>query len=95
MLNINEESNNSNQVRSSRRERKPTEKGKEMHDQEAKKHEMTFSKAYEAWKELAKEIRTQLKGLCSPKDLNDASHSIRAQHDLVKQSMSPFAATTL
>lgn len=50
MLNTDEESNNSTQVKSSSREQNPTEKGKEMHDQEAKKHERTFSKAYEAWK---------------------------------------------
>lgn len=90
MFDTTEESKDSEQVRSSSRERNLTEKGKEMHEQEAKKHEKTFSKAYEIWKESAKEIRKQLKGFCSSEELNIASHHIRAQHDLVKQNYEPI-----
>ncbi len=64
MLSSAEETDNppeAQQVRSSSRERRPTEKGLELHEQEAKKNEKAFSKAYDSWKKTAKEIRTRLK----------------------------------
>lgn len=43
------------------RERKLTEKGQEMHDQDAKKREKTFHKTYDSWKLTARETKTKLK----------------------------------
>ncbi len=53
------------QIRSSSRERSFTEKGLEMREQEAKKQENAFYKAYNSWKETAKETRSRLKMFCS------------------------------
>ncbi|XP_013873851.1 uncharacterized protein LOC106524553, partial [Austrofundulus limnaeus] len=78
------------EVRSSNRERHLTEKGKEMHEQDAKKHERAFNRAYDSWKETAKEIRTKLKAFCSPGDLNSASHDIRDKHAAVQQHYEPI-----
>lgn len=73
------------QVRSSSRERSLTDKGQEMHDQEAKKHEKAFSKAYNSWKEMAREARTTLKSFCSQEDLNQTQQDIRARHNVISQ----------
>ncbi|CAH2277109.1 Hypothetical predicted protein [Pelobates cultripes] len=58
------------QGRSSSRERSLTEKGQVMHEETAKKNEKAFTKAYDSWKELAKELRTKLKTFCSTEDLD-------------------------
>lgn len=48
------------QVRSSSCERNLTEKGQELHEQEVKKIEKAFNKAYDSWKQTAKEIRAKM-----------------------------------
>lgn len=92
MLNPAEEADNSEKqkVISSNRERSLTEKGKEMHEQEAKKNERAFNKAYDTWKESANEIRTKLKAFCSPEVLNSASHDIKNKHAVVQQHYKPI-----
>ncbi len=64
------------QIRSSSRERRFTEKGLEMREQEAKKKEKAFYKAYNSWKETAKETRSRMKMFCSRENLekNTARH---------------------
>ncbi|XP_070412225.1 uncharacterized protein [Nothobranchius furzeri] len=71
-------------LKSSSRERKLTEKGQEMHDQDVKKREKTFKKAYNAWKLVARETRTKLKTLCSLEDLNKLHEDIQAKYGAVK-----------
>ncbi|XP_024119479.1 uncharacterized protein LOC112140697 [Oryzias melastigma] len=78
------------QVRSSSREQSLTEKGKEIQEQGAKKHEKAFNKAYETWKELARDIRAGLKGFYSSEELNAASHDIRAKHEAVTLNYEPI-----
>lgn len=50
-----------NPVRSSSRERTFTERGLEMHKQDAIKHKKEFMRAYGSWKEVAGKVRTTLK----------------------------------
>lgn len=73
------------QVRSSSRERRLTEKGLELHEQEAKKNERAFNKVYDSWKKTAKEIRTRLKTFCSAEDLEGSQRNIKSKHDIVYQ----------
>lgn len=73
------------QKRSSSRERTLTQKGQELQNQEAKKKEKTFCKAYEAWKLTAKGIRAKLKTLCSPEDLEGMQRDVKNKHDRVCQ----------
>lgn len=75
---------------SSSRERKQTEKGKEMHKQDAKKREKTFHKAYNSWKLTARETRSKLKTLCSSEDLNNLQQDIETKHNAVRQQYEPI-----
>lgn len=70
-------------LRSSSRERKLTEKGREMQEQQTKKHKKVFSKNYDGWRELAREIRTKLKTFCSAEDLDKMQNDIKAKRALV------------
>lgn len=81
---------NTQQVRSSSRERTLTEKGQEMHDQEAKKHEKAFNKSYDSWKQIARESRTILKTFCSQDDLDNIQQNIMVKHDTVCQHYEPI-----
>ncbi|XP_042596033.1 uncharacterized protein LOC122139888 [Cyprinus carpio] len=79
-----------NPCRSSSRERKLTEKGQEMHDQDTRKREKAFNKTYDAWKLVARETRTKLKTLCSSEDLIELQQDIQAKHDGVCQQYEPL-----
>lgn len=76
--------------RSSSRERKLTEKGQEMHDQDTRKREKAFNKTYDSWKLVARETRKKLKTLCSSEDLNELQQDIQAKHDDVGQQYEPI-----
>ncbi|XP_065108476.1 uncharacterized protein [Paramisgurnus dabryanus] len=76
--------------RSSSRERKFTEKGQEMHDQDTKKRERAFNKTYDSWKLVARKTRTKLKTLCSSEELNELQQDIQAKHDDVSQQYEPI-----
>lgn len=76
--------------RSSSRERKFTEKGQEMHDQDTKKRERAFNKTYDSWKLVARKTRTKLKNLCSSEELNELQQDIQAKHDDVSQQYEPI-----
>ena len=76
--------------RSSSRERNLTEKGKEMHDQDIKKREKAFIKAYDSWKLAARETRTKLKTLCSLEDLDKLKQDIEAKFDNVSIQYEPI-----
>lgn len=76
--------------RSSSRERKLTEKGQEIHDQETRKREKAFNKTYDSWRLVARETRTKLKTLCSLEDLNELQQGIQAKHDDVSQQYEPI-----
>lgn len=78
------------QVRSSSRERNLTEKGQELKKQELKKKEKAFNKAYETWRLAAKEIRAKLKTFCSPEELEGIQRNIKAKHDKVCQHYEPI-----
>ena len=77
-------------LRSSSRERKLTEKGQEMHDQDTRKREKAFNKAYDFWKLAARETRTKLKTLCSLEDLNKLHEDIQEKYDAVKLQYEPI-----
>ncbi|XP_026073081.1 uncharacterized protein LOC113052853 [Carassius auratus] len=76
--------------RSSSRERKLTEKGQEMHEQDTRKREKAFNKSYDTWKLIARETRTKLKTLCSSEDLIKLQQDIQAKHDGVAQQYEPI-----
>ncbi|XP_026059678.1 uncharacterized protein LOC113044182 [Carassius auratus] len=76
--------------RSSSRERKLTEKGQEMHEQDTRKREKAFNKSYDTWKLVARETRTKLKTLCSSEDLIKLQQDIQAKHDGVAQQYEPI-----
>ena len=78
------------QGKSNSRERSLTEKGLEMQEQEAKKNEKAFKKAYDSWKQLARETRVKLKALCSPEDLDTIERDIKAKHVIVQQHYEPI-----
>jgi len=65
------------QVRSSSRDRILTTKGQELHDQEAKRNEKAFNKAYDSWKNSAKEFRVKLKAFCLSEDLDKIQTNIK------------------
>ncbi|CAH2221136.1 Hypothetical predicted protein [Pelobates cultripes] len=56
-----------------------------MHEETVKKNEKAFNKAYNSWKELAKEIRMKLKNFCSTEDLDTKLKEIKAKEALVHQ----------
>ncbi|XP_039679755.1 uncharacterized protein LOC120573907 [Perca fluviatilis] len=76
--------------RSSSRERKLTEKGQEMHDQDTRQREKAFNKTYDSWKLVARKTRTKLKTLCSSEDLNELQQDIQAKHDDVGKQYEPI-----
>lgn len=78
------------QIRSSSRERSFTEKGLEMREQEAKKQEKAFYKAYNYWKESAKESRSRLKLFCSRENLEGIQKDIQSQHNSVYHHYKPI-----
>ena len=82
------------QFRSSSRERKLTEKGQELHDQDTKKREKAFDKTYDSWKLVARKTRTELKTLCSSEDLNELQQDIQAKHDDLGQQYEPILRTS-
>ncbi len=76
--------------RSSSRKRIRTEKGQEMHEQEAKRHEKAFNKAYDFWKQMAKEVRSKLKALCTFEELEQILKDIQTRQDVVTQHYVPL-----
>lgn len=66
------------------------EKSQEMHNQDTKKHEKTFHKAYNSWKLTARETRIKLKTLCSSEGFNKLQQDIETQHDAVRQQYQPL-----
>ncbi|CAI5640766.1 unnamed protein product, partial [Oreochromis niloticus] len=76
--------------KSSSRERKLTEKGLEMQNQDIRKREKSFNKTYDSWKLVARETRTKLKSLCSAEDLNKLQQNIEAKHDAVSSQYEPI-----
>ncbi|XP_068074145.1 uncharacterized protein [Danio rerio] len=78
------------QVRSSTRERSFTERGLEMREQEAKRQEKAFHKAYNSWKETAKDCRSTLKMFCSRENLEQIQQDIQNQCNLVHQHYEPI-----
>ncbi|XP_057716613.1 uncharacterized protein LOC130931672 [Corythoichthys intestinalis] len=77
-------------LRSSSRERKLTEKGQEMQKQMAKKHAKIFHKAYNSWKLTARDVRTQLKTLCSAEELNKSKQDVEMKHNAVREQYEPI-----
>ncbi|KAJ8342685.1 hypothetical protein SKAU_G00326130 [Synaphobranchus kaupii] len=61
-----------------------------MHYQNAGKHENAFNKAYESWKQTAKESRSTLKALCSPDDLDKIQSEIKTRYDIVRRQYEPI-----
>lgn len=78
------------QIRASSRERSLTEKGREMHELEAKKQEKSFHKTYESWKQAAREARSNLKTFCTREDLDQIQQDIQGRHDSVYQRYEPI-----
>lgn len=59
-------------------ERRLTEQGKQMHEVEAKRHVKAFLKAYESWKQIARECKKCLKKFCSKEDLDKINQHIQS-----------------
>ncbi|XP_073718035.1 uncharacterized protein [Misgurnus anguillicaudatus] len=78
------------QTRSSSCERSLTTKGQELREQEAMKNERTFNKAYDAWKHVAKEVRTKLKVFCSAEDLDRIQTEVKSKQAIVHQNYEPI-----
>ncbi|MGL5903087.1 MAG: hypothetical protein ACRCZO_10425, partial [Cetobacterium sp.] len=72
--------------RSSSRERQLTEKGRQMREEEGRKHLKAFLRAYESWKKVAKAARTRLKGFCVKDDLDNINQTIQGGYDHVNQA---------
>ncbi len=77
-------------VRSSSRERTFTERGLEMHKQEAIKHKKEFMRAYGPWKEVAGKVRTALKSFRSQDELNKIREEIQSRHSVVSECYEPI-----
>lgn len=71
---------------SSSRERQLTEKGKQMREEEAKKHLKAFFRAYGSWKKVARRARTGLTGFCVKDDLDNINQNIQGGYDYVNQA---------
>lgn len=78
------------QDRPSSRQKTLTEKARELRDQNAKKHKKAFNKAYDSWKQTARESRTALKSSCSPDDLNKIEQEICTKRDVVQRQYEPI-----
>lgn len=74
----------SGEQRVSSRKGSLTEKGLEVQSQNAK-HEKGFNKAYDSWKQTARETRSKLKTLCSCEDLDRIQRNIHCKQDTVSQ----------
>lgn len=72
------------------RERTFTEQGRQMREENAKRHVKAFLKAYESWKQIAKECRKSLKQFCSKEDLDKINGNIQNGHDRVNQNYEPL-----
>lgn len=59
------------------RERKLTEKSKQVREEEAKRHVKAFLNAYESWKKRARECRKSLKKYCLEEDLYKINQTIQ------------------
>ena len=68
------------------RQKTLTEKGQEWNFQEAKRHEKAFIKAYDSWKQTARQGRTLLKSLCSHEDLSRIQTEMERNHVMVRQN---------
>lgn len=77
-------------VVSGTRERKLTEGGQQMREEQAKKHIKAFLKSYDSWKRIAKECRKRLKQFCSKEDLDKINEYIQSGYDLVHQNYEPL-----
>lgn len=71
-------------------ERKLTEKGKQMCEEEAKRHIKAFLRAYESWKQIAREVKTKLKKFCLKEDLDKMKQHIQNGYDRVNQNYEPL-----
>ncbi|XP_057694061.1 uncharacterized protein LOC130917030 [Corythoichthys intestinalis] len=78
------------QERPDGRQRTLTEKGREFLHQETQKREKAFIKAYDSWKQTAKQSRATLKSLCSPEDLGHIEREIEIRHRTVCQQYEPI-----
>lgn len=61
-----------------------------MYKQEAKKHEKAFNKAYNSWKQTAKETRSKLKALCTCEELEQILKDVQTRQDVVTQHYAPL-----
>lgn len=77
-------------VASGTRERKLTERGQQMREEQAKKHIKAFLKSYENWKGIAKECRKSLKQFCSKENLDKMNKYIQSGYDHVHQNYEPL-----
>lgn len=76
--------------RSSSRERTSTDKGQELWEEKAKQYEKNFSKAYNFWKQTARDSRTKLKAFCALDDLDNIQQTIKTKHDTVCELYEPI-----
>ena len=70
----------------SRRERKPTEKIKELQEQDQRKREQKFHAAYEKWKQEVKAARIQLKSECTEQGLDTLMGAVEKHESQVLQT---------
>lgn len=73
------------------RHRTLTDKGQELYIQNAQKFERAFDRAFNAWKQTARESRTALKDMCSLDDLNKIHSEVTAKHQAVHSHYQPIA----
>ena len=67
-----------------------TEKGRQMHEDDSKRHLKAFMKAYESWKRIAKEARTKSKKFCLKEELDDINKQVQSGYDRVNQNYGPL-----
>ena len=78
------------EIVSGSRERRPTDKGKQMREEVSKRLLKAFIRAYESWKKIARESRTRLKKFCSKEDLNKMYDEIQSGYDRLTQNYEPL-----
>lgn len=76
-------------------ERQLTEKGRQMRDEEAKRHVRAFMKAYESWKKAAKQARAKLKQFLLKGDLEQINNQIQRGYDHVNQNFESLQRNAL
>lgn len=83
-----DESDSTQQSKSDKpiRERTLTEKGQEMHDQDALRHKKALFKAYNSWTETTRKIRTALKSFCSQEELDQYKEEIQTKHNAISDA---------